>query len=234
MTSPRRSYLSYVFGLAALLIVAALIMPVLFGVWTRCGPTTDQSSLRLICQEKIIYAQDHNDRLPEATDVWDHARLLAEVVGLNDARMWQSKLDPASNASPDPPPAILAHGTVQPKKLDPTFRLVKPSLAVPLGKLDTTMPATTPIAWTRGLQPDGTWAKHSPYGDEGGYIAFLNGNVQFFKTLSAEGGQLIRFDQNGQTANILEALPPGSRVGEYVPTPVEQKEWSMEKRASPR
>jgi hypothetical protein len=80
------------------------------------------------------------------------------------------------------------------------------------------MPSTTPILWTRGLQPDGTWAPHSPYGTHGGFIMFLGGNVAYFRNLSDDGGQLIARTGN-KTANILEALPPGTRIGEYTPTP---------------
>jgi hypothetical protein len=72
-----------------------------------------------------------------------------------------------------------------------------------------------PIAWTRGLQPDGTWSKDSPHEGEGGYIVFLGGNVSGF-TKSLTDSPLQRYDGNGTTTNILEALPPGTRVGEYL------------------
>lgn len=224
--------LFHVFWVLGIMAGAAVIIP-WFGKTSKCGPRTlDSSNLRQIAQAAIIYSVDHDDRLPEATDVWDFAEKLALYAGLNTPEMWQSKRDPAWIRS-DQPAQIISSATPT-RQLDPAFRQTKPSIAVPLGKLDMAMPATTPIAWTRGLQPTGTWAKHSPYGTEGGYIAFLNGSVQFFETLSADGGQLIRFDQTGKTANILEALPPDTRIGEYVPTLAEQNDWSRQSRSRPR
>lgn len=216
-----RIRLSHIFWVVGLLAAVAVILP-WFGKTSKCGPKTlDASNLRQIAQASIIYAYNHEDRFPEATDVWDFAGKLARSVGINTPDMWQSKRDPAWIGA-NRPTEIIRDATPR-RPLDPGFLQIKPSIAVPLGQMTTAMPATTPIAWTRGLQPDGTWAKHSPYGDEGGYIAFLNGGVQFFKTLIADGGELTRFDQSGRTANILEALPPGTRIGEYVPTPKELK-----------
>lgn len=188
--------------------------------------TADGASLRQITQAAIIHAHDHNGAFPTAANIWDYAALLAESTGLNDPRMWTSRLDPAPEPS-DRPTTILPPTTArQPRQLHPEFRNTIPAVAVVLSGLDLNVPDTTPIAWTRGLQPDGTWAKHSPHGQHGGWIGFKNGTVVFFRTLGKDGGQLTRFDGKGTTANILEALPPGVRIGEYVPTPEEQIAWS--------
>jgi hypothetical protein len=228
MSRLRLSHVAWVLGLLA---AAAVIIPSL-GKTSACGPQTkDVSNLRQIAQASLIYTVDHDDQLPQATDVWEYAYHIAQFGGADLPEFWVSKLDPAWNPGQ---PNRIAVGKAPQSQLDPRFRNMKLSIAVPLGKLDTTMPGTTPIAWTRGLQPDGTWAKHSPYGTHGGYIAFLNGGVQFFKTLTSDGGQLIRFDQSGRTANIIEALPSGTRIGEYLPTADEQKTWSSMKRPSPR
>ena len=187
----------------------------------------DGSNIRQIGQATLIYACDHDDQFPVAMDVWDYARLLAESTGLDDAHMWQSRLDPAVDSNSDELTTILRpRQPGSPRQLDPLFRKIKPSIAVALGKLDSKIPATTPIAWTRGLQLDGTWAKHSPYGTTGGWIAFSGGNAAFYRDLKDEGGQLTRFDGKGKTANILEALPPGTRISEYLPTSEEQVAWA--------
>jgi hypothetical protein len=207
--------------------------PALFGrVQSRAYRITDASNLRQIGIASLIYANTHNDRLPLATDVWDYARLLAEDAGLESASLWTSRVDPAFNDT-DRDALVLTKAETRPRLLSPEFNKIKPSFAVALGKIDMSMPATTPVAWTRGLQPDGTWAKHSPYGsDGGGHIVFIGGNVIFFNNLgaSAATGELIRYDGQGPTNNILEALPPGTRIGEYVPTAEEQASWSNWKR----
>jgi hypothetical protein len=107
--------------------------------------------------------------------------------------------------------------------LEPAFRELKPSWAVPLGEITANMSATTPIAWTRGLNADGKWSKHSPYGTDGGHVVFLGGNVAFYRDAK---DAFFRFDGKGMTSNILEALPPGTRIGEYVPNEAEKREWA--------
>jgi hypothetical protein len=75
-------------------------------------------------------------------------------------------------------------------------------------------PSTTPIAFTRGLKADGTWDNNadggarSVYGEDGGHIAFLGGNVQFYKDLgdSDATGRLTK--TNGKpTVDIRQTIP---------------------------
>lgn len=212
----------------ARLFIGALI---LFASASLCSATSrrsaDASNIRQIGQASLIFAQGHNDRLPPATDVWNYATLLAEGGGIESAQMWQSKFDPACGNNYNVVPLILTQDARGEKSPHPEFLKLKLSLAVPLGRLTTSMPPTTPITWTRGLQSDGTWATHSPYQGQGGYIVFLAGNIQFFKNLGSSGaGELLRYDGKGKTANILEALPPRTRIGEYVPTEAEQRSWA--------
>jgi len=231
-SSAGKSYLSFILIAGMFALLSAIIIPFI-GTKTQCGPRgADASNIRQIAQSCLIYAMSHNDRLPEVTDVWDFARQLAESGGLESASLWISRQDPANEDMSDTPKTVLLPGDIPPHQIDPKFLQLKPWIAVPLGKLNNSMPATTPVAWTRGLQPDGTWAKHSPYGNEGGYVAFVGGNVIFYKNLKSNGGELLRFDGTGKTSNILEALPPGCRIGEYVPTPAEQLAWAKQSKAT--
>lgn len=232
MSSPRFTRVhEYALVLFFIGLLAVIILPT---VGTTCGgrsPTrfSDYVKLKQISQAAWIYASDHQDRLPESTDVWDYARALAEAADLNDAQLWQSQVDPASASSSSygkKLKILLPVKTGQPRKLNPAFRKIKPAFAVPVGrKLSVNHPSTTPIAWTRGLQPDGTWAKHSPYGTDGGHIVFIGGNIVFYRNLSDDGGQLISRDGR-KTANILDSLPVGCSISEYVPTLAEQSEWA--------
>jgi hypothetical protein len=212
--------------LVGLLLLAALIIPALGRTAHPASKTLDGANLRQLGQASIIYAVDHKEYFPQATDVWDYARIIAEAGIINDGTHWQSRIDPATaDTARDKIDVLRPASGNAPRELNPAFRAIKPSVAVALGKLHLGMPSTTPILWTRGLQPDGTWAPHSPYGTHGGYIMFLAGTMIYYRNLTDDGGQLI--DRNGnKTANILEALPPGTRIGEYTPTPEEQKLWS--------
>ncbi|MFA6962286.1 MAG: hypothetical protein WC205_16145 [Opitutaceae bacterium] len=213
-------------ALGIILLLAALVIPCISHVTARARRAVDASNLRQIGQAALIYASDHDDNLPPAADVWDYARMIANEGFLDVPRMWLSMNDPAADEMANIPTSTLIPGGTKPHPLAPAFRQLKPSVAVALGKLNSRMPATTPIAWTRGLQPDGTWSAHSPYGTSGGYIVFLAGNVAFYKNLTAADSQLVRFDGKGPTSNILEALPPGSLIGEYTPTPEEKTAWA--------
>lgn len=229
-----RAFTRFLLGISLTLLFSCPSFGFVIGtVKTRAMRTVDASNLRQIAQATIIYAEVHNDNLPQASDIWDYARLLAEEGGLDYGSFWQSRVDPASESTYDQSIHILLPPEPnKPRSINPAFLKIKPHVAVALGKLKLNMPGATPLAWTRGLKPDGTWAQHSPYGESGGFIVFLGGNVQFYKNLTDEGGQLARFDGKGKTANILEALPPGTSIGEYIPTPSERNEWSHEIRRS--
>jgi hypothetical protein len=215
------------FGCLGTLLFAILASTSLAGGKVRVFRPADASHLRQIGQACLIYAHSHEGHLPVASDIWDYARLVAEDGGLDYDKVWTSKIDPAFRGPATS--TVLIKNPSSPRQMNPEFRQIKPSVAVPLS-LNLSMPATTPMLWTRGLQTDGTWAKHSPYGSDGGYIVFLGGDTAYFKNLQGAGGQLLRFDGKGPTANILEALPPDSRILEYTPTLDEQAAWAKVER----
>jgi hypothetical protein len=190
--------------------------------------SADGIHLRRIGQASLIHAADHRDRLPIAGDIWGYAAELARAAGLNDASIWVVDHDPAKVRGSSRPETVL---TADSRGVEPGFLDTKPSWAVPLGELSVSMPETTPIGWTCGLRRDGTWAPHSPYGGEGGYIAFLAGNTRFYRDVK---NKLERFDGKGTTSDILEALPPDTRIGEYAPDAAEQRDWPEIKRRHDR
>jgi hypothetical protein len=205
------------------LILSSVMIPTVGSVRETARKTVDASNLRQIGHAALIYANDHKDRFPVADDVWSFAGILAKEGLLNDANYWVSLMDPANaSASLDLTSVLTKDGS----ELAPQFREAKLAWAVALGGIVVGRdPSMTPIAWTRGLQADGTWSSYSPYGAEGGHVMFLGGNVQTYRNLNYDGGELVRYDGKGKTGNILEALPPGMRIGEYVPTEQEQRAW---------
>jgi prepilin-type N-terminal cleavage/methylation domain-containing protein/prepilin-type processing-associated H-X9-DG protein len=85
---------------------------------------------------------------------------------------------------------------------------------------------TTPIAFTRGLPSTlhdrveggdtvAKWPSTGVYGTKGGYIAFLDGHVEWFDDLGTEkedGGKLMAWDSGGTTNDIEAALPTGALI----------------------
>jgi prepilin-type processing-associated H-X9-DG protein len=79
--------------------------------------------------------------------------------------------------------------------------------------------STTPIAFTRGI-PEVTndksnqdtevakWPTTGVYGDKGGYIAFLDGHVEWFDDLGPDdNGKLMMWAKSGTTNDIKKAIP---------------------------
>lgn len=223
--------------LIGLLVMLATSAPCLMGkVRETAHRSVAGSNLRQIGQASLIYASEHEDKLPGAVaaDVWDYARLTALHGGLNDATLWASVYDPAVQDRMGKLSTVLTRDRAG---LHLEFPELKPTWAVALGELHAGLPGTTPIAWTRGLQPDGTWAAHSPNGTDGGHIVFLGGNVTFYRNTR---DAFTRFDGQGMSSDIRDALPPGTRIAQYEPTAEEQTTWAkatrvrqVERRAKP-
>lgn len=187
--------------LIVLLILAAIIIPTTSSSHHEPAyRTIDSSNLRQIGLASFIYASEHEGRFPQVDDIHAYARDLAIGGGLDDASIWITSKRRAKLST------VLSADR---QSLDSAFASTRPDFAVVARGLHDKLPATTPIAWTRGLQPDGTWSKDSPYGGEGGHIVFLGGNVQFYRRLGSANdsrGELVARD-GAATADIRAALP---------------------------
>jgi hypothetical protein len=122
---------------------------------------------------------------------------------LSDPTFYFAKNDPLFNgAYPD---AILAKTDATRRTLDPTFTANAALSWEFVGGLKMGDPATTPIAFTRGLTANGNWdPARGVYKDTGGQVAFLGGNVGFYpdtigKFVSNRSGRLV--------SSVLQAIP---------------------------
>lgn len=205
--------LGYLF--AVIVFIGPSILPTL-GPDRRSGPI-DASRIRQIGQASLIYANDHQERLPPATlpdgdgerpvTIHDVVLLLALHGGLNDASLWFSPRDEALSGKEKHFEAVANR---EKKVLTSDLENQQVFSYDYVTGLTASFPSATPIAWTRGLREDGTWDREGVYGTDGGHIVFLGGNSRFFKNLTGEN-QLLRPD-GAKTSNILETLPPGTRV----------------------
>jgi hypothetical protein len=198
--SLRSRIINWLVGITVLLIFAAIIIPTI-NRRNSPSPSSSSSNLRQVGQASLIYATDNHDQLPQVDDIHTYAFELARVGGLNDASIWIARGESNSDAARKLSTVLAADG----KSLEPHFAAVRPSFAAAVRGLNANLPSTTPIAWTRGLQPDGTWSKDSPYGGEGGHIVFLGGNVSWFRKITPADGLI---DRDGKpTTDIRAALP---------------------------
>lgn len=211
--------------IAVIGILAAILIPTVGGVRESARRGTAASNLRQIAIAYAAYSGGSGrPRGIHADSIHDWARILAEAGNFNDPAIYILADDPVVEQSTRSMPRVVAtppaSGTGE-WTIDPDFQNFPLSFAV-ANRLSSRAPAsTTPIAWTRGLQPSGKWAPLDAavpgvYGAKGGHIVFLDGHVTFYEDLSANGGQLINYTTQQPTANILEALGPGAEILDYT------------------
>jgi hypothetical protein len=168
-----------------------------------------QSNTRMIAQSAIIFAADNQDNFPQAETITDYAIALAREGGLNDLSIWDANA-PENSV---PPGTIIGANRLP----HPGLNITSAHSVLSGGSLK--LPLNTPLVWTTGLQPDGYWSPDSPYEGQGGFIAKVDGTV--YKHLRKDGPVTFpRYDGQGTTSDIREALPPNSRILEgssYTP-----------------
>jgi prepilin-type N-terminal cleavage/methylation domain-containing protein len=205
-------------------ILAAIIIPTVGKVRETARRSVDSSNLRQIGQAALIFATDNRDSLPASTGSMNTttgyvntggtsasgkiaAAGLAASGGLNDGTIWFTGSE-SSNAT--------GVSTV----LNASRTAIETGFAAGTATLSFTFvtgltandPATTPVAFTRGIEAGpSNWPTTAPYGSDGGHVVFLGGNVAFFRnTSSAFIGN--RTNSGSQVSDIRAATPAGTRV----------------------
>ncbi len=128
--------------------------------------------------------------------------------------LWLSSLDPVVKAlGYDMHAYSLGEASDDNKQLEANVHDAPIAWVVALVPSITQLPPETPIIWTRGLLLDGTWRADSPYGTWGGHMLFTSGAT---KTFGKQISGIMKWGTQIPTTDIREALPPGTRIGEYV------------------
>jgi len=197
-------------------ILAAVIIPTVGKVRETAQRAVDANNLREIAKAAMIYAGDNNDRLPDPQNlaavfpgsaaVHRYPAALARQGVLTDPSFYFAKNDPHFNGTY--PTAILAPGNSQRNQLDPDFTTNRYLAWEFVGGLRMGDPATTPVAYTRGLTTSGTWdAATGVYGDHGGYVAYLGGNVVYYPSVA---GKLTSNNSSQAVDDLSQAIPYGA------------------------
>lgn len=156
-----------------------------------------------------------------AEDLAGWMRRLAEETGIRESKLYLFEEDPmVASLAEAPPPVLFERASSGQWAGVDRLEELPVGIAVASGVSPLSSPSTTPIAWTRGLGSDGRWegfgsARAGVYGGEGGFIVFLDGHVEFHRDLGRDGGQLIRWGDGGRTADIREAIGPGTVVYDF-------------------
>lgn len=208
--------------IAILGILAAIIIPTVGKARETAQRAVDANNLRELGKAALIYAADNRDALPNPQQssrniagtnerYWQWFGQLARYGGFNNPSLLVSKLDGAVDQTALPLLA-LDPSVSSPPTLDAQFTALGTTSFNVVAGLRLSDKATTPLAFTRGLGTDGTWnetasSEDDPnrgvYGETGGHIVFLGGNVEFYSALD---DRLI--SNTGQpTSNLRQAVP---------------------------
>ena len=199
--------------LAVMGILAGLLIPSVGVVREKAQRMATGQKLRQIGLAVATY-QSVTGRSLAAADLADWISRLAAETGVREGKLYLFEEDPlVAVMAAGIPPALAERGAAGWQVIG-GFSELPVGVAVASGVSTAANPSTTPVAWTRGLTPEGRWLPHGSeragiYGDEGGFIVFLDGHVEFHRDLARDGGQLVSQADGRRTADIREALGAG-------------------------
>jgi prepilin-type N-terminal cleavage/methylation domain-containing protein/prepilin-type processing-associated H-X9-DG protein len=211
-------------AIAVIGILVAMLIPAVSKVLESARRAKDANCLKQIAIAYYQYCmEDINGRniSSDCISALDWALILAKY--LNDPSMYCFSGD--SRASKVVKKAIITESGSDneawdlDKGLEFSVYLIS---GIPVGAPLT----STPIAFTRGIpstkydsstksdsEKIAKWPSTGVYGSTGGYIAFLDGHVEWFENLgtSAEG-KLLTWNSNALTNNIFKAIPKDALI----------------------
>lgn len=208
-------------------ILAAIFIPTIGSATDSAKRAVDAANLREIVKAASLYAHENSDRLPDPTtgviptttmNANPRALLWPGIIAhngiLTDPKVYFSKLDPFfSGTYPVSIVNSTLANTAAKTSLDATFPGTGNTIAYEfVGGLKSGDPASTPVAYTRGLQTTGAWSITSgTYRDKGGYVGYLGGNVEFYPNTSTPA--VFTSNNSGRKiANIRQAIPTTAKL----------------------
>jgi prepilin-type N-terminal cleavage/methylation domain-containing protein len=200
-------------------ILATILLPSIGSAISKAKRMKDANNLRQIVMGYLTYINGNSAgrELAQCKNLYDFANILAKHGCLATAEVYSSDSDPLVLASRLSAPKSI--GRLNNGKWHPNGEFLKfPLSIVAVVNVSANAPAsTTPIAYSRGLNAKtGTWDRNSTYSGEGGFIAFLDGHVQFFNNITEPENQLVHFYTGERTSNIVEAVNSGAKAVSHI------------------
>ncbi len=211
LSSKRGLTLIEILGVLTIIgVLAAVLIPSISFVSEKAQKTKAASHLRQLVLAYTICLQSGDTKgLNTCKDIHSLAAYLAKHTHLNDPQLWLLEQDPLIDEKAKTLKTLIKpEGTPTDdfKALTLSFSFV---VKLPSGLC----PSTAPIAWSRGLKEDGTWdEKEGVWGSTGGYVAFLDGHIEWYDNVKDTDKQFCHYSTYAPTSSYKEALGPNAVV----------------------
>ncbi len=207
---------------AILGILIAIIIPTVGKARETAQRAVDASNLRELGKAALIYASANRDALPNPQEVnrdvagsneryWQWFGQLACYGGFDDPDLLVSDADSAIDQNAVPL-LVLDPQVSSPPTLESQFTALGTTSFNVVAGLRLSDKSTVPLAFTRGLGTSGIWTEtafseddpnRGVYGETGGHIVFLGGNVEFYPSLE----DALISNTGRPTSNLRQAVP---------------------------
>ncbi len=176
--------MEFLIVMAVMGIFGGLALSIGKRVMNKVHSVADQMRLTYLVADYLSAFDSGQLDLTNVRNMVDFAVALAKAGGSNEISAYQSQKRRNKQHK-----EILINGEKNPslKKEDFDFILVVPHQGSPIPGIISsygTSDRTTPICYSRGLQPNGRWSKDSLYGSKGGLIAFMDSHVEWHESVN--------------------------------------------------
>jgi prepilin-type N-terminal cleavage/methylation domain-containing protein len=184
---------------AIIAILIALIIPATQKALGSARKAKAMTAMKQIAEAYALYYQD-NGSIPTADSSAELAEKFAAAGSFNNANLFVFPGDAGA--------AALEREEIWPLDSNKHAWESGGNLSVCLvGNIPSGVSMDAmPVAYTRGLQTSGLWNADGVYGAEGGFIAFLDGQVRWYTKLDASTEQLSYATTTGVTSNISSVI----------------------------
>jgi prepilin-type N-terminal cleavage/methylation domain-containing protein len=201
-------------------ILATILTPSIGNMIDRARRARVSNNMRQIAIAYQGYLNDGGSAgtLRRATTLAQWASLLAQFTGINNGSLYAVPEDYLVAAESRNIPKVVGRHNASAWELAEDFASFPLGLTVIAGILPTATPANTPLAYTRGLDPEtGRWkAASGPdggiYGEKGGLVVFLDGHVEFFESITGDNSPFVNYHSGLPTADIRQAVNSWARA----------------------
>lgn len=200
-------------------ILATILMPVAGNAIDRARKLQMSKNLQQIAMAYVDFSLNHSIKeLNSCNTVNEWAGVLSKYDVLNLASLFISNEDYLSQQSKLLLPKVIGLRNGWEWRLNQDFEKYPLSVVVISGLSPHAPTATTPLAYTRGLdETTGQWRPSDGdnggvYGTNGGFIVFLDGHVTFYNNLTDVENQLTNYYTGEKTSRIPESVNHGARA----------------------